>query len=34
MGLFKKIAKDFYRFKSVRDIFAKLYTDTIVRLMR
>lgn len=34
MGLFNKIAKDFYRYESVRDIFAKLYADTIIRLMK
>lgn len=34
MGLFNKIAKDFYVNKSVREIFVKLYTDTIIKLMK
>lgn len=34
MGLFNKIAQDFYLSRAVRDIFTKLYTDTIVRLMK
>lgn len=34
MGLFNKIARDFYINPSVQEIFSKLYSDTIVRLMR
>ncbi len=34
MGLFNKIARDFYVLGPVAEIFGKLYVDTIGRLMR